>query len=100
MKRRTKNRLKNLAIDSAAFVLAPFYWIIQNIGQSLALLGLLCLSFEINPERHIVIALSFLACFSFLKGFFRSVFKTLESQLTEIEELRKELEQINKTLNR
>lgn len=43
MKRRTKNRLKNLGIDLAAFVLAPFYWLYMNKEIFLKLIGGLCM---------------------------------------------------------
>lgn len=97
MKRRTKNRLKNLAIDFAALILVPFYWIKQNPIFVLGVISLVIFTFDIEYDRDIF---TWLWLWNGLGLLYASHMQVVNANTKVIVTLKKELEQINKTLNR
>ena len=97
MKRRTKNRLKNLAIDFAPFVLAPFYYITQKQPFIFGVISLVLFTLDIEYDRDIS---TWLWLWNGLGLLYASHMQVVKANTKVIVTLKKELEQINKTLNR
>lgn len=97
MKRRTKNRLKNLAIDLVALVLTPFYYITKKQPFIFGVISLVLFTLDIEYDRDIF---TWLWLWNGLGLIYTSHMQIVKANTKAIVTLKKELEQINKTLNR
>lgn len=97
MKRRTKKRLKNLVIDLVAFALTPFYWITQKQPFIFGVISLVVFMFDIEYDRDIF---TWIFLWNGLGLIYTSHMQVVKANASVIVTLKKELEQIKKTLNR